>query len=50
MPQINFDLKEEVDKIVLEYSKKWKLKKSDTIENIILEFKKLKEKEDGNVR
>jgi len=44
MPQINFDLEEEEDEKVMEYSKKWKLSKPKTIKNII---KKFEEREDG---
>ena len=46
MPQINFSLGDEEDEKVIEYSKKWKLSKPDTILKIIKLFG---EKEDESV-
>jgi len=46
MPGINFKLGDEEDEKVIEYSKKWKLNKPDTILKIIKDFK---EAEDGLV-
>ena len=45
MPQINFKIGDEEDLKVIEYSKKWKLNKPDTILKMIEDFK---EAESGN--
>jgi len=47
MPQINFSLGDEADEKIIEYSKKWKLSKPDTILKIIKIFE---EKENGDNR
>ena len=39
MPQINFKIGDEEDEKVIEYSKKWKLNKPDTILKMITDFK-----------
>jgi len=48
MPQINFFLEEEEDKIVEKLSKDWRMNKSQTIKKISKEFKFIENIEGNN--